>query len=86
MKKFKGYVDRYTIYSYSDIKSSGDMNSRTYAYDWILRAAISNYSDYEFASGKENKKIKNYCYDHDWNKMDEEQLIFVDDTLYICLY
>ena len=76
-------------YSYSDIRYIYcDTNVKCFSVQWGDVAAINYYTGSNYKKIDMNNEIfEKYFKDKDWNAFyPDEQLIFVDDTLYICFY
>lgn len=80
------YPDKGMVYNYPTVKMTGDMNTRNVMINWSFKPALSMYLGRNIIDGKEDKEIKEYCSNNNWNNIDDDQFKFKDDTLYICSY
>ena len=63
------------------------LNIKSIATDWDLIEMLEVFSGRKFEPKKVTEEAYNkYFAGKNWKYFDEEQLVFVDDTLYICIY
>ena len=88
IKYVKMYQDKNITYINEGIKGFGDVNVRTYAFDWSARVALGYYNgNYIYKTiDLDDEEFKHYCNSNDWSEYSESQIKIVDDIIYICLY
>jgi len=66
----------------------GPLSSRALHSEWSIYAILSYYGDRDFMKTTNiNQDIYNmYFLNENWNDFSNEQLVFYEDTLYICVY
>ncbi len=87
IKTISIYYDKNKTYTYEEITPIKDMNIKAIATYWSDVNSINyyNYKNYERVEGTD-ENIKQIFQEKDWNKFDKEQLIFIGDTLHLCVY
>lgn len=80
------YHDKSTKYVYDELKASGDMNIRAYSADWCVPKILELYTKRKFKVIEENKEIKEKFSQEDWNDFDEQQIIFHDNVMHLCIF
>ena len=79
------YYDNDVTYSYGDIISFGDINTRTLAKDWGIKAML--YHSLKKSLNEVNDDDFNeYCHANNWIEMNDENVQLENNTLYICIY
>lgn len=79
--------DKAIMYTYKDVETmSGDVNVRASSISWVVPALLEYYDDKGYQSVDASEDIIEYCSSKNWNSVSIEQLKFVGDTLYICIY
>lgn len=74
-------------YYYSNVKNKSALCYKALAAEWSRIGAINYYTNRKFnESFNISQKCNEYFIDKSWDKLDKEQLIFEEDTLYYCLY
>ena len=86
IKEIRAYYDQATKYNYSGVKSVGDMNIRVYAIDWAFIDAYSIHTGRKYKKAPNNDEVKEYCGNNNWDYFSQEQLMFKDDKLFVCIY
>lgn len=72
---------------YDNIKNKSSLCYKALATEWSRIGAINYYTNRKFNETFDiSQKYDEYFGDKSWNKLDKEQLIFEEDTLYYCLY
>ena len=80
------YQDKNIMYTYRGLFITGDLNIKAFASDWATKAILNYYSHRSFTLVEKDENIENNFKEKNWDIFDEEQLIFIDDTLHICCY
>lgn len=81
------YYDSNPTYYYKTIKNKSALCIRPLSVEWADDGSINYYTSRNLIEISSNKKIYNtYFKDKDWNKLSEEQFIFIDDIMYYCVY
>lgn len=75
-------------YCYDDKTDLAEYAESAVYYKYSLRSMINYYSNREFEVNEMTKEEKdNYFKDKNWEKLDiDEQMVFVENTLYLCCY
>lgn len=84
--KIKYYDDNDSSYIYYGTAVSGDMNVRAMRVDWSRKYIVSYYANNKYLDAKDNEKFSDYCKANNWDSYKDDQLLFVEDELYICIY
>lgn len=79
------YPDQNIRYAYDNVFVAGDMNVRTFARDWGIRAILSAKLQREF-NIVEDMEFKKYCMDNDWNEFNSSIIKVENNSLYMCIY
>ena len=76
------------FYCYDDKTDLAEYAESAVYHKYSLRSMINYYSNREFEVNEMTEEEKNnYFKDRSWRKLDaDEQMIFVEDTLYLCCY
>ena len=80
------YADSGIQYSYDKIKVSGDMNIKAYSIEWSTMSILKFYIGHDLKSAECDKEIEEYFKERNWTSFSQEQIIFKDNTMHICLY
>ena len=80
------YKDENTTFVHQGIKASGDINVRALCTDWASRFIINYYSNRDLKEAEKDIELQEEFSQRDWENFDEEQLVFENDTIHICLY
>ena len=80
------YHDKSIQYSYPELKASGDMNIKAYSADWCVPKIIQLYTGRNLITIENDENLKNEFLQKNWDVFDEEQIVFQDNILHICLY
>lgn len=81
------YKDQDPRYSYKDLIANGDMNVSAYAPDWSLVGVIYVYTGKHLEKIDSSEQIYNqYFKGRDWKYYNSEQLVFIGDTMHICIF
>lgn len=75
---------RYTIDGVET--TSGDVNVRAFVFEWSIQDILNYYSNKTYEFIEPTLDFVNYCSQNNWDGFNKEQLKFVKDTLYICIY
>lgn len=86
VKNVAFYQDKETKYVHDNIRAVGDVNVRGFAVDWSAIGALEILADRELKNVEPLEDIKKEFSEKQWYKFNEEQMIFIDDTLHMCLY
>ena len=73
-------------YIYSGLPETGPMTQKAMAVDWSLKEVIEIYSGKPIEKVEVPEEVEKQFEGKNWDYYDEEQLQFVEDTLYICVY
>lgn len=84
--KITYYNDNNSSYIYDGTIAFGDMNVRAMRIDWSRKYIVSYYAGNKYLDAKDNKIFSNYCEINNWDTYNFNQLLFVNDELYICVY
>ena len=72
---------------YNNVKNKSALCYKALGTEWSRIGAINYYSNRKFNEAFNiSQKCNEYFKDKSWDKLDKEQLIFEEDTLYYCLY
>lgn len=80
------YQDKYLTYTYQNVKTSGDINTRAFCTQWAANSIINYYSGRKLESIGANAQLQDYFKENDWKEFEEKQILFEKDTIHLCLY
>lgn len=81
------YTDKYISYTYKGLRNIGDMNVTGFAPDWSLKDMINYYNDLSLIQVNEkNSEIEQKFAEQNWDNYNEDQIIFVGDTIHYCKF
>ena len=80
------YHDSAIQYTYPELKASGDMNIKAYSADWCVPKIIQLYTGRNLTIIENDEILKNEFSQKNWDVFDEEQIVFQNNTMHICLY
>jgi hypothetical protein len=81
------YKDKNPRYSYQYLICNGDMNVSAYTPDWSLTGVIYVYTGKHLEKTDGSEQIfEQYFKEKDWEYYNDEQLLFTDDILHICVF
>lgn len=86
IKNISIYYDKNVTHRNKGVIKIGDTNVRSFTKDWSDVDSINVYLNKDYKRTKQNKNIKEQFKDKDWQEYSNEQLIFVGDTLHLCVY
>ena len=86
IKKIAIYQDKQLRYSYDNIKSIKDLNIKAYSMNWSTISILEYFRKEKFEVVEKNEEIQNKFLNQNWDNFDQQQLIFNNDTLHLCLY
>ena len=75
----------YTMY-YDGQPSLRCFNVRGFGTSWAVKEVIATYSGKEYKNATVPEEVSNEFLSKDWDNYDEEQLVFDEKNLYICIY
>ncbi len=78
--------DMYKTWVYTGAKYINNMTTRGMTVDWANISYLNYYGKDKFKVITNNEDNISYCANHDWDHFDLDQMVFVNDTLYLCLY
>lgn len=80
-------VDDDGNYDWPNLKVSGDPTFRLFASDWVLKNVIEYYSGNIIESCESDPNVYNSVFNNkNWNEFSLEQIVFDNETMYICIY
>ena len=62
------------------------MNIKGYSADWCVPKIVQLYTGRNLITIENDEKLKNEFLQKNWDVFDEEQIVFQDNILHICLY
>lgn len=80
------YRGEVTKYSYPYLKASGDINFRAYAADWCITPILKMYTNRELKVVENNEDIKKEFDKKNWEYFSEEQIIFENNIMHLCVF
>lgn len=86
INKIAIYYDKNITYVHPDIKSSGDINIRGLCSNWASNFIINYYSGKRLKLIDSKKQLQQDFSTKDWTQYNEEQILFENDTIHLCLY
>ena len=86
IKNISFYYDKNPDYTYDSVQALGDMNAKALFPSWSAEALIEYYSGESLVAVENDKTIKEKFSLVNYDKFNDSQIIFMDDTIHICLY
>ena len=71
---------------YDNLKASGDMNIRGYSADWCIPKILEFYTGRKLEVLEANVELKEIFSQNNWDKFKEEQSIFDNNIMHLCIY
>ena len=85
--KLAWHFDKYFTWNIPGIIGTKNLNNRAYCAPWSQREIFPFVVGRRFEIVPFNEDLyEKYYYGKDWSELDEEQVMFLDDTVYIVLY
>ena len=80
-------TDSHVNYYYYQQQLTNSYNYRLYAIDWAMQCSINIGKDHNYKYTKMSDKYKKrYFNDKEYDSFSDEQLVFVNDKLYLLIY
>ena len=86
VSKISIYKDKNARTTYNEIDNSTELNYSAIALKWSSAQVIDYYNERLLIEVDNDKEIEDYFNNFDWDSFCNEQLIFIDDTLHLCIY
>lgn len=86
IEKIAFYQDKNPNYTYSGIKSTGDINIKALYPEWSAIQIIKFYSQLDLTTVQKDEKIEQEFREKDWDCFDSSQIIFENDVMHLCNY
>jgi len=86
IKKIVLLKDKQSKPFYDNIKNKSSLCYRSLYPDWSRLGVINYYNNRKFIEVESDKKYDKYFITKNWDKLEKEQFVFEDDTLYYCIY
>jgi len=87
LKNIAVYYDTNTTYFYKEIKNYSALCIRPLSVEWGDNGAINYWCNIKLKEIKPNKEVYNtYFINKNWDTLNREQFVFIDDTLHYCVY
>ncbi len=80
------YRDKTPQYVYPELKASGDINIKAYSADWCVSRILKLYTGREFNVVESNQEIKEQFEQKSWDYFSEEQIIFENNVMHLCVF
>lgn len=80
------YNDMNTSFTYSGIKAIGDINVTGFYPDWSIINMINYYNGLNLTTGEKDIEIEETFKNMDWTNYNDEQIIFIGDTIHYCKF
>lgn len=80
------YQDESASYTYPGIIAIGDINITGFSPEWSIITMINYYNNLNLVEKENDLNIKEQFKQKDWNNFNDEQLIFIDNTLHYCKF
>ena len=75
-----------SAYSYKNLFVSGDINITCFVTAWSDANAICYFNNIKLEKVDNNNNLKEYFNKKDWDDFNDEQIIFENDTVNICVF
>ena len=86
VNKISLYKDKNVRYSYKNLFVSGDINITCFVTAWSDANAICYFNNIKLEKVDNNNNLKEYFNKKDWDDFNDEQIIFENDTVNICVF
>ena len=86
VNKICTYEDATISYTYPNVLGTGDINITAFFPSWSRVELIEFYTDRRFERVEKNEKIEEDFSKKDWKYFEQEQIIFDEDTVHICVF
>lgn len=87
VKNIKIYSDESPVFNYYGLTSFGAINERVMSNTWASVPAFIRYSGIYVQAGSGDSEIyEKYFKGKNWWLLEDEQFVFIGDTLHLCLY
>lgn len=87
VKKIAVYYDIDVTYYYPSIKDKSSLCLRPLSVEWADNASLTFYSGRKLEQVNSTYEIyREYFKGKNWDKLDKEQFVFIDDTVHYCIY
>ena len=80
------YRDKTPQYVYPELRASGDINIKAYSADWCVSRILKLYTGREFNIIEGNQEIKEQFEQKSWDHFSEEQIIFENNVMHLCVF
>lgn len=80
------YRDKTPQYVYPELRASGDINIKAYSADWCVSRILKLYTGREFNIVEGNQEIKEQFEQKSWDYFSEEQIIFENNVMHLCVF
>ena len=80
------YRDKTPQYVYPELRASGDINIKAYSADWCVSRILKLYTGREFNVIEANEEIKEQFEQESWDYFSEEQLVFENNIMHLCVF
>ena len=84
--KISFYTDNNSNYTYSSIKSTGDINIKALRPEWSAIKIIEFYSGKHLEETEKDNEIEKKFQSINWDYYDDNQIEIVGDTIHFCNY
>ena len=84
--KISIYKDKNPRRTYKSLFISGDINESSFATDWSDVNAICYFNNIKLEKVENNDNLKEYFKEKDWDNFNDEQIIFKNNTIHLCVY
>lgn len=86
IKNVSIYHDKSITHRNKGVLKIGDSNVRAFSKSWSDVNSLNVILDKDYQKVAQSKEIKEYFSEMDWQTYNSQQLIFVGDTLHLCIY
>lgn len=87
IKNIAFYQDSLPSYSYPGLFVSGDINLKAFYIDWSRNLILNFYLNRNLVEVKSSGTIYNkFFYNKNWNSFNDDQIVFDNDTIHICIF
>lgn len=86
IKKLALYYDLIPQYTYNDLMCFGDVNIKAFYPDWSLISLLSFHGISNLERIQKSEEINNIFNKQNWNYFNEEQIIFENDIMHLCVF
>lgn len=85
ISKIEVYQDSSSKYTYDGLFAVGDMNVKCYANNWSIVAILNYYLNRDLKLD-DNQDLSDNFKNKEWNKFDDSQIVFCNNTMALCKY